>query len=108
MLYMYVCMYRSNLIYTSCSFLQPILHLAILFLRKVLPVSYFLGLEMDLLSSIVAMDHLSGDAQQADQYLQQPPTIHIRPMTTTTTIPLPGSSELFTAVVSWWDQECRH
>jgi hypothetical protein len=93
-------MYRSNLIYTSCSFLQPILHLATLFLRKVLPVLYFLGLEMDLLSSIVAMGHLSGDAQQADHYLQQPPpTIHTRPMTTRT-IPLPGSSELFTGAVS--------
>jgi hypothetical protein len=100
-------MYRSNLIYTSCSFLQPILHLATLFLHKVLPASSFLGLEMDLLSSIVAMDHLSGDAQQADHYLQQSPTIHTRPMTTTT-IPLPDSSELFTAAVSRWEQECRH
>jgi hypothetical protein len=92
-------MYRSNLSYTSCSFLQPILHLATLFLLKVLPVSYFLGLEMDVSSSIVAMGHLSGDAQQADRYLQQLPTIHTRPMTMTT-IPLPASSELFMAAVS--------
>jgi hypothetical protein len=54
---------------------------------------------MDLLSSIVAMGHHSEGAQQVDHYLQQPPTIHTRPMTTTT-IPLLGSSELFTAAVS--------